>query len=137
MNGYIAIEINGEKVGLKFGMLMNKWYTEKMEEDINLLHQDGMPTTIGIAYLLYYGYLNNCKAKEVKESYSFEYFLDFVELALLNEEQTNVLIEVSKTFNESRYTKEWLKRIEDATEEVKKKMIETNGSTLNPSATES
>jgi hypothetical protein len=134
MNGYIALEINGEKVGLKFGMPANRWFTEKLSENIELISKDGVVTEIGVAYLIYFGYLNNCLVKEETQKHGFGYFMEYVEEALLNEDIMPNLIEVSKVYADSRYTQEWVKRIDNSTEEVKKKMI---GIISNPSVLES
>lgn len=122
MNGYIALEINGEKVGLKFGMPANRMFTEKMAENIDLISKDGVVNEIGVAYLIYFGYLNNCLVKEETQKYGFGYFLEYVEDAILNPDLMPSLVAVSQCYADSRFTQEWVKRIDESTEEVKKKM---------------
>lgn len=132
-DGYISIDVNGEKLGLKFGMLANEWFINQLEEDKSLMSADGEPSLIGAAYLIYYGYLNNCKHKGTKEAYNMGYFLQWIEEVSIDPEKAHVLEDIGVCYRDSRFTHEWIRRIDAATEEVKKKMI---GSTLNHSATE-
>jgi hypothetical protein len=133
MNGYIAIEINSEKLGIKFGMPANEWFTRKLEEDNSLVGVDGSTSLIGVAYLIFYGYLNNCLHKDIEPTYKVGHFIEWVEEVSIDSEN-RILDEIGQCYIDSKFTKAWVERIEKATEEVKKKMI---GNTLNPSATES
>ena len=74
---YTTITINDQKVGLKFGMASFRYLSEKFVEGISF--NNGELTEIGIAHLIYSGYLNNCLVKDVIPQHKFEYFSDYVE----------------------------------------------------------
>lgn len=80
---YTQITIEGRKIGLKFGMMCMRLLGEKMETK-NLMNGENL-NELGIAYVLFYAYLNNCEAKEVDPEFSFEQFLDYVEEQALSE----------------------------------------------------
>jgi hypothetical protein len=90
---YTTITINGEKVGLKFGMYSFRYLSEGRFVE-GLSFANNQLTEIGIAHILYSGYINNCVVKDTKDpKYTFEDFVDFIEKNIQNEE---VLIEVKK-----------------------------------------
>jgi hypothetical protein len=111
---YCQITINGKILGLKFGMMSARLFFEALEKKV-LMYGDTL-NELGIAYVLWYGYLNNCEVKGVDPEYPFEMFYDFVEQnAGGNEEITAALKKWSET-----------KPIQDAikiAEEAKKKSI--------------
>jgi hypothetical protein len=75
---YTTITINNEKIGLKFGMASFRYLSEgKFVEGKSF--QNNIITEIGIAHIIYSGYMNNCLVKEIEEKYSFEFFVDLVE----------------------------------------------------------
>lgn len=119
MNGYISFEMNGQKVGLKFGLPANRDFVTMLNEHPEYLNPDGSPNGTAVAYLLYYGYKNNCLVKQEKATIPFESFHDFVDDAQMEEgEKLKTLVEISECYAQSRYTKFI---VEKAEEEVKKK----------------
>lgn len=130
MNGYTTIEINGEKIGLKFGFPQYREFAIATADNLNLYFEgDGM-TNMGIAKVLHTAYKNNCLVKEVKPTLSFEHFVDLVEE---NEENEAVLKQVAEALNvwgEAKYTKLWV-------EDLKKKTVELQKITQQPKKSKS
>jgi hypothetical protein len=80
---YTKIDIDGQTIGLKFGMASFRYLQGKMVDGIafdgNTLNE------IGISQVLYSGYYNNCLIKEEIPSLSFESFVDYIEKNLTND----------------------------------------------------
>jgi len=92
---YTTLTINNEKIGLKFGMASFRYLSEgKFVEGKSF--QNNIITEIGIAHIIYSGYMNNCLVKEIDEQYSFEFFVDFVESNIKNEK---VMDEIKNIIN--------------------------------------
>jgi len=82
---YTTITIDGEKIGLKFGMASFRYLSEgKFVEGTSFTNNQ--ITEIGIANILYSGYYNNCIIKDQEQKYTFEDFVDFVEINILNQD---------------------------------------------------
>lgn len=81
---YTTLTINGEKIGLKFGMASFRYLSEgRFKEGKSFAHDQ--LTEIGIAHIIYSGYMNNCLVKEIEETYNFEFFVDYLENNISNE----------------------------------------------------
>lgn len=81
---YTTLTIDDEKIGIKFGMAAFRYLSEgKFVEGKSF--QNNIITEIGIAHIIYSGYMNNCLVKEQEEQYSFEFFVDFVESNIKNQ----------------------------------------------------
>lgn len=92
---YTTLTINDEKIGLKFGMASFRYLSEgKFIEGKSF--QNNIITEIGIAHIIYSGYMNNCLVKEIEELYSFEFFVDFIEHNIKN---TKVMSEIKNIIN--------------------------------------
>lgn len=109
MNGYCEFEIKGEKVGLKFGMIANQRFLEKAKSFTFFeTMSDGQRTltVLGIAHVLYAGYVNNCYIKEQVTKHTFEDFFELIEddffVGKLRESVSNAI----KEWSESRYIKQ-------------------------------
>lgn len=88
---YTQITINGKLVGLKFGMYCTQLFYEVIESGKKVMIGDTV-NELGITYLLWFGYLNNCEVKQVDPSLTFEDFYNVVEeSASGNEEITKAL----------------------------------------------
>ena len=81
---YTSIEINGEKVGLKFGMASFRYLA-----NTKFVENDDALNEIGIAKILYSGYYNNCIIKDAEPKFTLEDFVDLIEANLKNEEFIN------------------------------------------------
>lgn len=129
-SGYIAIEFKGLKVGIKFGMYANEQIVRKISDpDSGALLEDGSFSTVGVAYMLYYGYWNNCLAKEIPKAYTFEDFLEYTEDSILSPEGNEVLKRVGEVYSNARHTRKMVDNINEKVEDLKKKIQEQTVST--------
>jgi len=134
-NGYCSVTINGKDVGLKFGMPANRMFFEKMALKPEILSGDTV-NEVGICHLIYAGYVNNCLVKDIEPELTFGFFMEWVEEALVDEGVKGKLQEVSNCYSESKFTQKCIEEINNKTEDLKKKITEMIGTTLNPSVTE-
>lgn len=112
---YCTITINGEKIGLKFGMASFRYLSQnKFVEGKSF--QNNELTEIGIAYILYSGYLNNTIVKDIDPTFTFENFVDYIEANLTN----NEFLEEVKKAVEVWSSSEFIKQTQNV-EEPKKK----------------
>jgi hypothetical protein len=89
---YAQITINEQKVGLKFGMTATRMFFEKMEHKVLMMGQT--LNELGITYLLWYGYLNNCEVKQVDPTLTFEDFYDLVDSSQDGNEEISKALDV-------------------------------------------
>lgn len=115
-NGYTTIVIGGETVGLKYGLPAVRQITEKLSGG-NLITGNTY-NEVGIAHILYAGYINNCIVKEVEAKHKFEFFYDFIEEIAISGEVEGVT-EAIKCFEESRFVKALAKQIENTSTKKK------------------
>lgn len=121
MNGFYSIKIDGEMVGLTFGMPANRWLYEKFHECPDLISGTDI-NDVGVAWLIYYGYKNNCLITDKTPIISFGKVMEEVMELELTDEGKAILQEVGKVFSESRFTIKYSEDINKKYEEVKKKM---------------
>ena len=130
---YTDIQIDGKKVGLKFGMPSYQMFVEKIKMFPQLINTDGETMNeAGYAYIIYFGYINNCMIKDVAPNIPFEKFIDYVESIYDSEETANEVAKVFQVWADSRDVKKLVEKIE--TEGVKKK--NGDSTSLNHSATD-
>lgn len=113
---YTSIIINGQKVGIKFGMASFRYLSDKFAIG-NAYHNNEL-TEIGIAYIVYSGYYNNCIVKEEEPILSFSDIVDWVEQSLVNGEQSKDIVEVINLWASNDFIR---KKTEETAEEPKKK----------------
>lgn len=112
---YCTITINGEKIGLKFGMASFRYLSQnKFVEGKSFQNND--LTEIGIAYILYSGYYNNTIVKDIEPTLTFEDFVDYIESNLKN---TEFLEEIKKAV-EVWASSEFIKQTQEEQEPKKK-----------------
>ena len=75
---YAQITINGEAVGMRFGMLATQLFYDAAENGKRLM-VGGNITDVGIAYVLYCGYVNHCEVKMIDPVLTFDVFYDRVD----------------------------------------------------------
>ena len=113
---YTTIEIDGQKLGLKFGMASFRYLQTKFVDGISFNGND--LNEIGIAHILYSGYYNNCIIKDIVPSYTFENFVDYIENNLRNNEKVNEIKDIIELWS----TNDFIKSNEKVNvEETKKK----------------
>lgn len=100
---YTTITINGEKIGLKFGMASFRYLEKKFVEGKSF--NNDQINEIGLGHLIYAGYYNNCLIKDVELKYDFEYFVDWVELNLGNEEAVKELVRIVELWSNNNMLK--------------------------------
>lgn len=105
---YTTITINGEEIGLKFGMASFRYLTDKFVDGVSF--NENMINEIGISHIIYGGYYNHCLIKNEKPKYNFEYIVDYIESNLKNQKVLQELQEVIKVWSDSDI-------IKDATED--------------------
>lgn len=118
-NGYCAITINGVAVGLKFGMLAVQLFSEAIEKGKRLFIDENL-NELGITYVLWTGYINNCEVKLADPVLSFENFADLVEDASYSEESKSQVFEAIKCWSESRTVKTITDNVRDTKKKKKK-----------------
>lgn len=80
---YCTLTINGQKVGLKFGMASFRYLSDGKFVEGKSFVKDEL-TEIGVAHILYSGYFNNCLVKDVEPSLTFADFVDYIEGILIS-----------------------------------------------------
>jgi hypothetical protein len=111
---YTTITINGETIGLKFGMASFRYLENKFVEGKSFTGEQ--INEIGIANIIYSGYYNNCLIKDEQPKYSFEYFIDWIETNLNNIESINEITRIINFWSSNDFIKNQLPQ-----EEPKKK----------------
>jgi hypothetical protein len=100
---YTKLNIHETEVGLKFGMHSARYLSEKLTNGFCFAGDE--ITEIGIAHVVYSGYLNNCAVKEIKPELTFEGVVDFVESCIGNDDKVAALTSVIKVWSECQLLK--------------------------------
>lgn len=133
MTGLTSIEIDGESIGLKFGLEANRMFLEHIGSDFGRIDKKHYNET-DVAALLHAGYVNYCTTHDETPLHKIGYFIGWVEDNL--EEKATEFERVAHVYEESKHTKRMIRNMNDATEELKKKMKTLTGSSSNLSVTE-
>jgi hypothetical protein len=104
MDGYMEIDFNGDRIGLKFALPANRKFVSEFRDNPELIDAQGNTTEVGIAYLIYFGYENWCIAKKERPPYkhSFEEFLDWTEDLFFDPARSGLLVEISNCYKDSK-----------------------------------
>lgn len=138
-NGYTTIQINGEAIGLKFGLPSVQMLIAAMGKNPDMfLTETGIDgvtkmTDAYVAYIVYSGYRNNMLLKDAKPEHDYAFFMDYIEGVKLDSDEANALSAVTTVWTESREVLK-VKQRADENEEVKKKNLDLMKS--NPIATD-
>lgn len=100
---YTTIEIEGKKIGLKFGMASFRYLQSRFKDEVSF--NGSTLTEIGFAQILYSGYYNNCIIKDVVPEYNFEFFVDFIENNLKNDEIINQINSIIELWSQNDFIK--------------------------------
>ena len=100
---YTTIEIEGKTIGLKFGMASFRYLQNRFKDEISF--NGNTLTEIGFAQILYSGYYNNCIIKDVVPEYNIEFFVDFIENNLKDDDIINKINSVIQLWSENDYIK--------------------------------
>jgi len=101
---YTTITINDTKIGLKFGMASFRYIQGKFIE--GRAFENNELNEIGVANIIYSGYYNNCIVKDMELDLSFEFFVDWVESNLKNDDALNQIKNVISVWAESDFIKQ-------------------------------
>lgn len=101
---YTTITINGQSVGLKFGMASFRYLQNKFQNDKSI--DSTILNEITISHIIYSGYYNNCVVKEVDKVLSFADIVDWVESTLLLNKEDNEIAKAIKVWSESDFIKQ-------------------------------
>ena len=112
---YTTITIEGNKIGLKFGMASFRYLQGKFVEWVS--YEQDQLNEIGIAHIIYSGYFNNCIIKEQEPKLTFADIVDFIELNLNNSEVLVEIKNVIQVWSEN----DFIKSTQISKEEPKKK----------------
>ncbi len=117
MKGYCEFTIQGEKVGLKFGLEAFKIFSIKASIFKLFDTTNRMYNETGLATILYAGYANNCLIKQELEKFIFEYLYEVIEddmyVGSLREDVVNAVT----VFSESRFVKKAIDDLKEVQEE--------------------
>lgn len=113
---YTQLLIDEQKIGLKFGMASFRYLQDKFVDGIAF--KDNELNEIGIAHILYSGYFNNCIVKDVVPELTLEFFVDWIEQNLNNEEAINDIKRIIEMWSSNEFIKQT-----QVKEEPKKKTI--------------
>ena len=100
---YTKIEIEGKNIGLKFGMASFRYLQDKMVKGISF--DNDILNEIGIGHIIYSGYYNNCLIKQEIPNIPFEYFIDYIEANINNQEFLEEIKKVIEIWSESDFIK--------------------------------
>jgi hypothetical protein len=98
---YITITIKEEKLGLKFGMASFRYLQDKFVSGKTFIGNE--LNEIGIAHIIYSGYYNNCLVKEVDVKYDLEYFIDWIEQNISNNDVLESIKEVISVWSSNEF----------------------------------
>jgi len=123
MNGVAVVTVKGESVRLKFGLPAVKRIFEKMTE----ITEGNVYTYVGMAHILYAGYLNDRLLHEDPPVLVFEDFYDYIEdyaIDLVHGEEIKMALQA---FEYSRIVKSSAERFRKALEGEEEKKSQLIG----------
>lgn len=102
---YCTLTINGQKVGLKFGMASFRYLSDGKLVEGKSFNKNEL-NEVGIAHILYSGYYNNCLVKDVEPSLTFEDFVDYIEQMLVNKSPLDEVTNAIKVWADNDFIKQ-------------------------------
>jgi hypothetical protein len=123
--GICYVTIKDQKVKIRFGIPACRSISELLLSDTDQVYfSDGKLSEVGIAKLIFYGYTNQCIVEETAAAFTFEDFMDWVELKAMDNDLEEITT-AAKTWADSRITKKMLSDVDKAIEDSKKKRTGT------------
>lgn len=114
------------KLGLKFGLPAQRMLQEKIRQFPHMLREiEGGAYDVdetGVAYILYFGYLNNCMIKEVAPVLKYENFIEHLSDYATNAEKKTEVLRIVKVWADAQDVKDVTRVQNDAAAEGKKKV---------------
>lgn len=122
VNNYLAIEINGKKIGLKFGFAQTKEFAIALADNVQVFFDGDTLSPIGIAKLIHTAHKNDCLLKEASPEVTFEEISNWIDESAGNTERIKALTEAVNMWQDSEYTKSWLEVVKKKTGEIMKEL---------------
>lgn len=110
--------INNKQVSTRFGMLSVEIFLSKAVDVGTTTY-----SAFGIASIIWAGVVNYYEVKELPKPVTFEEVYEYVENLMLSDSELDEIKEVVKQFEESQALKKKTEQINEAHEEIKKKML--------------
>lgn len=124
-SGMTSITHNGEKIDLRFGIIAVRMFLERVAASNTTMVLGETINETGLANLIQCGYVNNCMIIDVVPSKTLGFFLEFIELAYVDEDIKKQLTLVSKCYADSKYTKKITEQVTKTIDDTKKKKKST------------
>jgi len=119
-SGYTSIVVDGETIGIRFGISAVRMFLERVSSDLSLVSGETM-NEIGIATLLHCGYINNCLVQDIVPDRKFGFFMSFVESAWIDKTVQKQCEDVTQVYADSKYTNKILDETGKKIDDIKKK----------------
>lgn len=119
-SGLTSINVKGEDIKIRFGIPAVRMFLEKIGDD-SLLIKNDIVNEMGIANLIYAGYVNNCMVNDEVPTKKLGFFLEYVEEAFVDDEVNKRLQEIAECYGNSKYKKSIIDKAEEKLKELKKK----------------
>lgn len=114
MNGVATITMDGTPLRLKFGLPAVRRIMEKMAE--RQIMNEGVYSDVGLAHILYAGYLNGCLMQDEVATIPFEQFYEHVENVRDSEAARQEVEAAIAAFTASRFVKQAKEKLDEAEE---------------------
>lgn len=97
---YKKVTVNGQEIGLKFGYASYKIIMTSKNRSL-LFDENGNPTDLGVAKIIYSGYQNNCLNKDVDADIPFDDFSKWVDGLAQSDDGKELLTAIITLWSES------------------------------------
>lgn len=124
MNGYITVDFNGKEIGLRFAILANRLYGEYLDHNFKDENYKFSFTEDSLANLFYFGYVNDCSYNDKNAELTLGQFKEWTDELIVDENKLHIIKAISDCYADSKFTKKYVKSVEERTEEIKKKRVE-------------
>lgn len=131
-----GLEGSDLKVGLKFEYESYKMVMTAKNRSL-LFDEDGNPTALGVAKIIYSGYYNNCINKDVEMEFELDDFSRLTDSMLLEPSGADTVREIMKVWAESNDIQDLVKSVSEKKSQVAPQTSTETLPELNNSLTES
>lgn len=126
--GESSITIKGEVIPLYYGLKADEYFSIEWAKDANneIMDEAGNITELGIAMLVYSGYIHQCKLNRIAPKYALSHFYKHMDECRVNEDAGKNLLDSMSDWKRSKYSLAALKiiisqnKLQEDTEDVKK-----------------
>lgn len=133
-SGLAEITIDGKKIGLRFGLPCIRYLVEKSEA-LDLMNGK-FYNELGMAHILYGGYVNACLARDTVTEIPFSVIYEAIEkMWLADTPWPEEIVQAIRTFENSRTVDTGIK-LNEAKKALTEKKNQSNGTESSPLPTE-